>query len=188
MSGPDGEVRDWYGKTHLVLVGENIPWLSDLPILGQYIPHLDVGDGGKVMEVGGFRVLPNICIETAVERVVVNQMRTLSRKNEVPDVVVTVTNDGWFDNSSIIEHHLRCAQMVAVGVRRPIVSAANNGPTAHVDSYGKVVARLPTGADATLVTRPLRDRRSSLYVKIGDTAAWVCVVAAAYFCLRRRTI
>ena len=47
---------------------------------------------------------PNICIETAVERVTVAQMQpSVSPK---PDVIVTVTNDGWFDDSSLIDHHL----------------------------------------------------------------------------------
>ncbi|TWU54858.1 Apolipoprotein N-acyltransferase [Rubripirellula tenax] len=186
--GADGDLADWYGKTHLVLVGENIPWISQLPVIGSWIPHLNVGEGGKRMHIAGIDVSPNICIETAVERVTVNQMRALSRTGAVPDVVVTVTNDGWFDDSSIIEHHLRCAQMVAVGIRRPIVSAANNGPTAQINSNGNVVARLATGVNETLIATPRADARDTVYVKIGDIPAWCCVIVTAFFIKRRKVV
>ncbi|MGB7324449.1 MAG: apolipoprotein N-acyltransferase [Rubripirellula sp.] len=180
-----GDVVDWYGKTHLVLVGEHIPLVCELPWIGQMIPHLNKGEEGKRMDIAGTGVSPNICIETAVERVTVNQMRSLASTGQMPDVIATVTNDGWFDDSSVLEHHLRCAQMVAVGIRRPIVSAANNGPTAHVDSNGKVVARLSIGTNETLITKPRRDNRNSLYVRIGDIPAWCCVLVTAFFVFRK---
>ncbi|TWU46419.1 apolipoprotein N-acyltransferase [Rubripirellula reticaptiva] len=182
----NGDIVDWYGKTHLVLVGENIPLVCDLPWIGQMVPHLNKGEGGKRMEIAGIGVSPNICIETAVERVTVNQMRSLASTGEMPNMIATVTNDGWFDDSSVLEHHLRCAQLVAVGIRRPIVSAANNGPTAHIDSNGKVVARLANGTNETLITKPRKDDRSSVYVRIGDLPAWCCVLIVAFFVFRKQ--
>ena len=96
----------------------------------------------------------------------------------MPDVIVTVTNDGWFDDSSVIEHHLRCAQLVAVGCRRPILSAANNGPTAWIDSSGRVVDRLSTGSNGAIIATPIRDERTSLYVRMGDWPAKVLALVS----------
>lgn len=174
---PEGRVADWYGKTHLVMFGEYVPIAPWIPGLRSLIPAgmgINTGDGAKRMNIAQTAVAANICIETAVERVTVNQIASLHSKSQTPEVIVTVTNDGWFDESSVIEHHLRCAQLVAVGCRRPILSAANNGPTAWIDSRGTIVERLPTGSQGAVVATPRRDDRISIYVRIGDWPARIC--------------
>lgn len=193
-SGPQGPAVDWYGKTHLVMFGEYIPLVSKIPGIREYIKSLGLGlatgPGAKRFSVNGTFVAPNICIETAVERVTVNQLASLYSRGEMPDAVVTVTNDGWFDNSSVIDHHLRCAQFVAAGCRRPVLSAANNGPTAWIDSRGQIVQRLLTGTNGAVIATPLRDDRESLYLSIGDWPArllgLLCVVFGLDVVLRRR--
>ena len=103
----------WYGKTHLVMFGEYIPLASYIPGLREYIRSIGMGltqgPGAQRLMVKDTAVSPSICIETAVERVTVNQLRELRAAGGMPDVLVTVTNDGWFDDSSVIDHHLRCA-------------------------------------------------------------------------------
>jgi apolipoprotein N-acyltransferase len=171
---PDGIVSDWYGKTHRVMFGEYIPILSSIPVIRDYIPlqlRLSKGPGPQRFAVGKTIVSPNICIETAVERVTVNHLSQLKKDGGLPDVILTVTNDGWFDDSSVINHHLRCAQLVAVGCRRPILSAANNGPTAWINSSGAIVQRLATGSEGAIIATPESDERESLYVTIGDWPA-----------------
>lgn len=172
----DGRIDDWYGKTHLVMFGEYVPIVQSIPGASSLLPPgmgLARGPGVKRFMVGETAVVPNICIETAVERVTINQIAELGRRGESADVVVNLTNDGWFDETSVIEHHLRCAQLVAVGCRRPILSAANNGPTAWIDSSGRIQQRLATGVNGAIIARPRRDDRHSLYVRIGDWPARV---------------
>ncbi|MGB7343287.1 MAG: apolipoprotein N-acyltransferase [Pirellulaceae bacterium] len=169
-----GKVANWYGKTHRVMLGEYIPVLSALPFMRPFIPlglRLSIGPGPQRFQVGDTIVSPNICIETAVERVAVNHLAQLRDGGGLPDVIVTVTNDGWFDDSSVIDHHLRCAQLVAVGCRRPLLSAANNGPTAWIDSHGQIVQQLETGSDGSILATPQRDDRISAYLIIGDWPA-----------------
>lgn len=186
------QVETWYGKTHLVMFGEYIPILPSLPGLSNLVPPgmgLEPGVGGKLMQVRNTWVAPNVCIETAVERVAINQMHRFHLDNQTPDVIATVTNDGWFDNTSVIDHHLRCAQMVAIACRRPILSAANNGPTAWIDSRGQIVERLKTGEDGFVIATPKKDERISLIVRIGDwpAAATVIICVALGLCVRRRS-
>jgi apolipoprotein N-acyltransferase len=171
---PDGIVSGWYGKTHRMMFGEYIPILSATPVVRDYIPlqlRLSKGPGPQHFEVGASIVSPNICIETAVERVTVNHLSQLKSDKGLPDLILTVTNDGWFDDSSVIDHHLRCAQLVAVGCRRPILSAANNGPTAWIDSSGTLIERLETGSEGAIIATPITDARESLYLTIGDWPA-----------------
>ena len=164
----------WYGKTHLVMFGEYIPILPYIPGIKSYLPPglgVTPGDGAQAFHVSDTVVVPNICIETAIERVAINHIGELLDQGEKPDCIVTVTNDGWFDDSSVVEHHLRCAQLVAVGARRPILSAANNGPTAWIDHKGRIVERLPVGVNGHVIANPKRCSRISPYVAIGDLPA-----------------
>ena len=182
----DSQVADWYGKTHLVMFGEYVPIVPHIPLIRSLVPRqmgLCVGSGAKQMMVGATAVVPSICIETAVERVTIDQIADLMDRGEAADVVVTVTNDGWFDDSSVITHHLRCAQLVAVGCRRPVLSAANNGPTAWIDSRGQLVQHLARGTTGAIIATPHRDGRATLYLRIGDwparCLALLCLVVLA---------
>ena len=141
----EGRVAHWYAKQHLVMFGEYIPVLPWIPGLRDWIPPMigvRPGERNEALPVGNAFVLPTICIETAVERVAINDLNDALERGERTDAIVTVTNDAWFRGSSIVDHHLRCAQLVAVGCRRPVLSAANGGPTAEIDPCGRVVQKL----------------------------------------------
>lgn len=192
---PDGQVAETYAKNHLVMFGEYIPWIKSIPVLKEYVPlglGLDAGTGPSVFEVGDLRVLPNLCIETSVERISVNHMRTIWERDpeSLPNVIATLTNDAWFDNSAVVRHHLRCAQLVAIGCRRPILSAANGGPTAWIDSCGRVVAKLPGGTAGEIAVSPQIDDRVSMYVRHGSWPAGIMGVlwiAGLISCLTQRS-
>lgn len=176
----DGRVVNWYGKNHLVMFGEYIPLVRWIPGIKSLMPPglgVQPGEGPTVIELNQTRVMGNICIETAVERVAVDHCRELRRSGGLPDAIVTVTNDGWFDRTSVVDHHLRCAQLVAIGCRRPILSAANGGPTAWIDSLGRVVKKVAYSDNGSILATPAIDSRISLYVRIGDWPARIAGLA-----------
>ncbi|MAW51220.1 MAG: apolipoprotein N-acyltransferase [Geminicoccus sp.] len=178
----EGKVVQWYAKNHLVMFGEYVPLLTSLPVIKHWIPDglgLSTGKGAAAMQVGEATVLPNICIETAVERVAINQLRELRGQDNqpTPTVIVTVTNDGWFDDSSVVQHHKRCAQLLAVACRKPLLSAANNGPTCWIDSCGRIVEEVQQGQEGTLIARPQIDSRQSAVLTFADYPAAVCGLA-----------
>lgn len=178
--GAQGALLDWYAKTHLVLYGERFPVLDwVLPM-----PSLTPGDGPKRFHVANAIVSPNICIETAVERVTLNHLRRMQDSGQSTDVIVTVTNDGWFDDSSIVQHHKRCAQLVAVACRRPILSSANNGPTVWIDSNGRVVEELPQGQEGHVIASPRIDQRVGLVMTFGDWPARMCALISIVLLFR----
>ena len=172
--GDRGKVLDWYGKTHLVMFGEYIPLIDYLPFISRWVPPgmgVERGIGPMTMSVGDLKVSPNICIETAVERVTPNHVIDLIARDNAPDVIVNVTNDGWFDRSSIVEHHLRCSQLVAVTTRRPVLIAANGGPTAWIDGSGRIVQRLANDQAGSIIANVVIDGRQGLYQWIHDWPA-----------------
>ncbi|MGV3486698.1 MAG: apolipoprotein N-acyltransferase [Planctomycetaceae bacterium] len=172
--GHRGSVVDWYGKTHLVMFGEYIPLIDYLPWVHNWVPPgmgVEPGKGPVPMSVGDARLSPNVCIETAVERVALNQVTQLAGSGSAPDAIVNVTNDGWFDRTSIVEHHLRCSQFVAAACRRPVLVAANGGPTVWIDGSGRVIERLGNDEPGAVIANFDRDGRWGLYQSIGDWPA-----------------
>jgi apolipoprotein N-acyltransferase len=183
--GQRGQVQDWYGKTHLVMFGEYIPLIDYLPFVERFVPPgmgVQRGSGPKAMSMGTATVSPNVCIETAVERVVPRQVAELERQGHSPDFVVNVTNDGWFDRSSIVDHHLRCSQLVAVACRRPVLISANGGPTAWIDGSGRVVQKLRYDEQGALIANVATDGRRGLYQTIGDWPARALAIFVVCLC------
>ena len=99
---------------------------------------------------------------------------------ERPSLLLNLTNDGWFGNTSGPRQHLQQARVRAVEEGLPLVRAANNGISAMVDAHGRVLVELGLdqrgSADAPL-TAPLAP---TPYVRFGDgifLPAWVCGAA-----------
>jgi apolipoprotein N-acyltransferase len=59
-----------------------------------------------------------------------------------PGVLLNVTNDAWFGDSSGPRQHFEAARMRAVEEGLPLARAAGNGISAIVDPYGRVLDRL----------------------------------------------
>ena len=62
------------------------------------------------------------------------QVAQLRDEVQEPDVLVNLTNDGWFWGSSELDMHLACAVFRAVECRKPFLIAANTGFSAWIDS------------------------------------------------------
>ena len=58
-------------------------------------------------------------------------------------VLVNISNDGYFGHSAAREQHLEIARMRAVENRRWLLRATNDGITADIDPAGRIVERLP---------------------------------------------
>ncbi|MEZ6090418.1 MAG: nitrilase-related carbon-nitrogen hydrolase [Pirellulaceae bacterium] len=178
----NGRVANWYGKSHLVILGEYIPfghWFPWLYSLTPLSPGVVPGDGAATWDIEGAKVMPSVCFDTMVERVTNRHLRKLDASGEHVDVVINVTNDAWFKNSAILSHHRRCTQVLAAAHHVPILIAANGGPTVSIDSSGRVIDALPHQTEGFLIANPRRDSRVTLYQRIGDLPAWV----AAFLCM-----
>ena len=85
-------------------------------------------------------LVPNICYETVLPHVIRNQLVALRQQGQEPQILVNVTNDGWFWGSSELEQHLACGVFRTVECRRPMVIAANTGISASIDASGRILA------------------------------------------------
>ena len=209
---PDVGIAGRYDKMHLVPFGEYIPLTKLLPWLKAFSPYSDTsglvaGKEAAVFEYLGWRLAPIICFEDTVPHLVrqIVAAGSDSERGQPIDVLVNMTNDGWFHGSSELNQHLITAAFRAVECRTPLVRAVNTGISAVIDGDGAIrepdlfidgdarkngdapprtTARDPkTGAwhknlNAALIHTVPLDSRRSLYVQYGDWFAALCAAAA----------
>jgi apolipoprotein N-acyltransferase len=175
----DGSPLARYDKMHPVMFGEYVPLADRFPFLYRLTPlpgGLTAGTGPVEIEIAGHAVAPTICYETALPEACRSLVLELAARGRRPDVIVNLTNDGWFWGSSELDMHLTAAVFRAVELRTPIVIAANTGFSAAIDGSGRLLARGPRRATATLRVAVQRDGRTSPWLVWGTLPIAACVV------------
>ena len=175
-----------YDKMHPVMFGEYVPLAETFPVLYRITPlpaGLSAGAAPVAVEIAGYEVAPTICYETALPEAIRGLVRSLASRGRRPDVIVNLTNDGWFWGSSELDMHLAAAIFRAVEVRTPLVIAANTGFSAAIDGSGRLLDRGPRRQTATLRAAVRRDGRSSPWLAWGSLPVWLCVTVVAILTL-----
>ena len=142
MLDDQSKLNTSYDKIHLVPFGEYLPLLPILKAIG--LDALTFGRGAftpgaeprKLMSIAGLPpALGLVCYEVLFPSDV-----------QSPDgragVILNVTNDGWFGNSTGPRQHFHQTRVRAVEQGVPVLRAANNGISAVIDPYGRVLASL----------------------------------------------
>ena len=175
-----------YDKMHPVMFGEYVPFGDRFPWLYRLTPlpaGLTPGRGPLVVEVEGRGLAPTICYETALPMATRSIVRACGRAGRRPDLLVNLTNDGWFWGSSELDMHLVAGIFRAIEVRTPLVIAANTGFSAAIDGSGRLLARGPRRDTATLRVAIGRDGRWSPWLTAGTLPAGLTVAVVAVLAL-----
>jgi apolipoprotein N-acyltransferase len=93
-------------------------------------------------------------------------------------LLVNITNDGWYGRTSAPYQHFAMAKLRAVENERFLVRAANTGITAVVDPHGRVLERTELFEPTVLVRDVPLLAGSTFYTRHGDLFAWACLGAA----------
>jgi len=179
---PDGQLVGRYDKMHRVLFGEYVPLGECFPRLQRLTPlpvNISAGARPVAFDVRGVRLAPSICYETVLPHVIRRQVLGLRAEGREPDVLVNLTNDGWFRGSSELDMHLVCAVFRAVECRKPVLIAANTGFSAWIDADGRILGQGQRRKDDLLLATVGPDRRRSWYLATGDVFAGICLLACA---------
>ena len=108
----DGKLLGYYDKMQRVMFGEYVP-LADRFEWLQYLTPIHVslspGEHPAMFELGRLRLAPDICFESVLSHLIRGQVNELRAKGQEPNVLVSLTNDGWFWGSSELDMHLACA-------------------------------------------------------------------------------
>ena len=134
-----GAEEEWYYKRRLVPFGEFFPvpsfiraWMRLQSLT--YVDFLAGTDEQGALDAAGQKLGITICYEDAygVEQLGVLKTATL---------LVNVSNDAWFGDSSAPHQHLQIARMRALEAGRWLVRATNNGISAFIDPRGRVAVQ-----------------------------------------------
>jgi apolipoprotein N-acyltransferase len=170
-----GAIRPVYDKQSLTPWAETAPWPLTWvpgawpPAPGDYTPGAASAELPRVDD-RPFGVV--ICSEAVYAGLVRAQVRAGAT------FLVNLANDAWFGGHPAVVQHAAAALLRAVETRRTLVRATTTGISAIVAPSGEVVAQAADGVAAALVADvPVLDG-TTLYVRVGDLFAWVCVAFA----------
>ena len=130
---PDGGLDQIYRKRQLVPFAEHLPFaqlLSWIP-LTQEISHFSTGTARGITGVGGLRIGPVICWESAFSDIAVQDVRAGA------DAFVVSTDDAWFGTTAGPYEHSQISQMRALETGRWIVRAASTGISGIISPDGR---------------------------------------------------
>ena len=172
-----------YRKVHLVPFGEYVPGRHTIPLLarvvGDQVPDdFAFGKEFTVFKLTGdkAKVAPLICFEDTIGDLA--RQFVLDGAN----LLVNVTNDGWFLRSAESRQHLANAVFRCVETRLPLVRAANTGVTCFVNEFGNITQILLdengtpfTQGTLTGQVAVVANPEPTFYVRYGELFAYSCV-------------
>ena len=167
-----------YDKIHLVPFGEYVPFSRLLffarKLTGK-VSRFDRGEDRKVFRLvsangSSHRYGVFICYEA----VFADEVRHFAQLGA--EVLVNISDDAWYGDTSAPWQHLNMARMRAIENRRWILRDTNNGITAAIDPYGRVRQSIPRHQqDALPAQYDFRDD-VTFYTAHGDLFAWLCAI------------
>jgi len=170
---PDGALVDRYDKINLVPFGEYVPPpFGFVNRITQEISDFVPGNRIVIFPMGSRRLGVFICYESAFP----DEVRQFVKGGA--NVLVNISNDGYFGHSAAREQHLEIARMRAVENRRWLIRSTNDGITAVIDPAGNVDVRLPMYRETTAAVHFAFRDGTTIYSNFGDWFAWGCLVAA----------
>ncbi|WP_238785647.1 apolipoprotein N-acyltransferase [Blattabacterium cuenoti] len=175
-----GKYIFFHHKNKLVPAVEFFPYKNILfPIIGDIILNF----GGNSIELGkkggystfknpylGIKIAPIICYESIFGEYVSN----FFKKNA--NLLVIITNDGWWGNSQGCKQHLYYSRLRAIENRKCIARSANTGISCFIDEKGEINSYLPYGKEGVLYKKIYSNSIKTFYTKYGDFLSMICFI------------
>ncbi len=183
----EGQVLSRYHKQVLLAFGEYIPFTSVLSLVPGVPPigeGFSRGEGPRTLDLSPtIRLASLICYE--------DLMPWLSRRfvaGSHANLLVNLTNDGWFGDTVAPWQHARLAQWRAIETRRSLVRATNTGVTSVINPRGEMVDALPVYSTGVLNAKVPLMTTKTFYVRFGDWFIWILTATALSVPLIRKFI
>lgn len=194
---PDGQLIGRYDKHHLVPFGEYIPLKSSLLFfldkMVEGIGDFEAGPGATILSLTpkpqsstssqtaaaprslkfGVAICYEVIFPDLVRRIAANGAEFL----------VTITNDGWFGDSSAPAQHFSMVVFRSVENHLAFARSANTGVSGFIDPFGRIIEATPLFTEEALYSTIQAWRPHSFYSRYGDVFAYACVILCALLCL-----
>lgn len=186
MSDGHGHISGRYDKQALLAFGEYLPLGSTFPVLYEWSPNTGAftpGNSLAALPLGERRVSAHICLEDVLPDVVNDLVRASDA-----DLLVNITNDAWYGDTTQPWIHLALAKFRAIEHRRFFVRSTNSGVSAFIDPVGRVLAHTKTFEQAALSHEvAYMNLGATPYESYGNAPWWICSALIAACCVVPRS-
>jgi apolipoprotein N-acyltransferase len=168
---PEGALLGRYAKIHLVPWGEYVPFAKLFSFahgLTRNAGRFTHGWKRSVFRLHGHRYGIFICYES----IFADEIRQFAVNGA--EVLVNISDDGWYGDTSAPWQHLNMARMRAVENRRWLLRDTNTGVTAAIDPYGRITQSVPRHEFTSLAVRYGFNDDLTFYTRFGDVFGLVC--------------
>ncbi|HTC74400.1 MAG TPA: apolipoprotein N-acyltransferase [Edaphobacter sp.] len=173
---PDGAFAGHYDKMHLVPFGEYVPYKQFFFFAKSLLNEVGLFEPGKqrtVFTTGGHTYGTFICYESIFG----DEIRQLPQQGA--DVLINISNDGWYGDTSAAWQHLNMVRMRAIENHRWILRATNTGVTAAINPYGRVTAAASRHQRTSIRVHFSYENDLTFYARHGDLFAYACSLVTA---------
>lgn len=186
MLDSNGTFQGRFDKIFLLMFGEYTPGTHTFGFLRDWLPrnagHFARGEDIVTFpfehEGEQYRLGPMICYEDILP----DFGRKLGKHH--PHLLVNITNDAWFGDTSEPWEHLALSVFRSVELRTDMVRAVNTGVSAFIDANGRVFAstyavdpkKTPKPVDGLVAPVVLMEGGHTFYARFGDVFGYLCVL------------
>ena len=138
LMSANGDIAGYYDKEHLVPFGEYVPEFLNLPFLAGLLQEVGMYTPGEIvapLREGKLSLGMLICYEGIFPWLA--QQRVADGAN----ILVDISNDGWFLRTPAARQHLYLTALRAVEQGRYILRGTNTGISAVIDNKGRILWR-----------------------------------------------
>jgi apolipoprotein N-acyltransferase len=173
LVSPNSEWLSRYDKAHLVPFGEYVPFKQIFSFAGgltKEVGDFSRGTSRAPLDAGGNKLGVFICYESIFP----DEVRQFASNGA--QVLVNLSNDGWYGDSGAYAQHLKQSRMRAVENNRWLLLDTNTGVTAAIDPNGRIVASAPRKTRTALRAPYALSDSTTFYTRHGDWFAYLCAI------------
>jgi len=165
LLSPQAQLLGRSDKVHLVPFGEYVPLWGMFGLVEKLAEGIGDFVPGQLqpLSLNGHQLGVLICYEAIFPELA---QKLVSRGAQV---LVNITNDAWFGDSSAPWQHLDMARMRAIENKVWLLRSANTGVSALIDPFGRVVAQSRLFEPALVEGTAYFKQGGSLYTRTGDS-------------------
>ncbi|MCH8029528.1 MAG: apolipoprotein N-acyltransferase [Candidatus Dadabacteria bacterium] len=180
MVDDKGWILGRYHKIKLLLFGEYLPfstWFPSIkkfsPASGDFIPgrELTLLKGERKGIIAG----PLICYEDIIP----SFARKFAKKGA--NLLVNISNDAWFGDSTEPYQHLKLSTARAVETRRFLLRATNTGISAVIDPAGRILEKTAKFEEAVIEREVALLDYQTIYTRVGNVFPLACIAAVVIY-------
>jgi len=162
-----------YHKQHLVPFGEYFPFSDILPLPGPLVTatgNFSSGTSAPPMSSGPAQLGVLICFESIFPEIA--RRHVMAGAN----LLVNITNDGWFGESAASRQHLSMAVFRAVENQRSLARAANTGISCYIDPAGGIHQATDLFSPTFITREQTLCSRLTFFSRMGHHFPLICLL------------